>query len=102
MKSVRADLREFKMIDKNKIHGAVKNCAGQRFGGVVAIKIIGKGSNGTIWQCKCDCGLIVNRTRKSFVDNERLGQVTRCSRKCPAKYKKTEPKKILKLNMVMR
>ena len=90
------------MIDKNKVHKAVKDCKGQRFGGVVVIKYLGRNYNGAMWLCRCDCGKEIPRSRKSFVDNERLGQVTRCSRKCPAKYKTTEPKKILKLNMIMR
>lgn len=90
MKNVLVNLRELKMIDKKRVHKSVVDCTGQRFGGVVAIKYFGKNYNGAVWLCKCDCGSEIKRNRKSFVDNERLGQVTRCSRKCPAKNKQGE------------
>lgn len=55
------------IIKKNKISscGCVKNykftdISGKRFGRLVAIKRVGTYYSSTLWECKCDCGNIVN------------------------------------------
>src|SRR3954467_15274800 len=30
--------------------------AGQRFGRLIALSYAGKGNNGALWLCRCDCG----------------------------------------------
>lgn len=41
--------------------GKFQDLTGQRFGRLVAIKVVGKNSkNESIWQCQCDCGNKVN------------------------------------------
>lgn len=39
----------------------IRNLAGQKFGKLIAIAVIGKASDGhTLWQCRCECGNIKN------------------------------------------
>lgn len=47
-----------------------KKKVGQRFGKLTLIKDIGRTEKGLIiWECKCDCGNIVQRTTKSLRDS---------------------------------
>ena len=38
-----------------KMNKLIKDISGQRFGKLIAIKVVGS-KNGAVWLCKCDCG----------------------------------------------
>jgi hypothetical protein len=70
---------------------------GKKFGKLTIIKDTGKRTNdrGIIWQCKCDCGNIINVSGK-LLKNEKKPRSCGCSRKDYSKkifesnYKKTD------------
>lgn len=52
----------------SNIHKIKNNIAGRRFGKLVAIRPLSiKGSDGAIWECKCDCGSTVNISAHSLL-----------------------------------
>lgn len=49
--------------DGMRVKAPTKDLAGQRFGRLVAIEVVGKSkSNSLVWRCKCDCGSYVDRS----------------------------------------
>jgi len=49
--------------DGMHVKAKTRDIAGQRFGRLVAIKVVKKSSNNSlVWLCRCDCGTMVERT----------------------------------------
>jgi hypothetical protein len=61
---------------------------GQRFGRLVAIKIVGKKEYGTAWLCQCDCG----KTKEVTTSNLRSGNSKSCG--CLQAERASEVKRI--------
>lgn len=48
--------------DGMRVKAPTRDISNQRFGRLVAIKVVGKSKvNSLLWECRCDCGNIVNR-----------------------------------------
>lgn len=73
---------------------SIKKYEGERFGNLVAVKIVGRSKNENLWECACDCG----NKRYVITSNLTLGRVKSCGKcglaKRPKPPKPPKPEKI--------
>ena len=55
--------------------------AGKRFGRLTPIKVVGKNQRANVWECKCDCGNIINVKSTSLIN----GTTTSCGHEVVSK-----------------
>lgn len=75
------------MIDKKRIHGLVKKCAGEKFRNYTVLEIFGVKKRSSYWWCSCDCGEIRIISKHYLKQSVRLEVNIRCS---SCKRKKNE------------
>lgn len=57
----------------------IVNLTGQRFGMLVAVKVVGRThKDKAIWLCRCDCGRTVKRTNGNLTSNKRNNTRASC------------------------